>query len=83
MLDSAVIKRRTNVVGIFLNDAAVLRLVGSQLHEEQEEWQLDRRRFFAEANMAKIPQPGELLQLTAADLTDPAPPPIYTNLIDR
>jgi hypothetical protein len=33
--------------------------------------------------MAKIPQPGELLQLTAADLTDPAPPPIYTKLIDR
>ena len=34
------IKRRTNVVGIFPNDAAIVRLVGSQLLEQQEEWQL-------------------------------------------
>ena len=40
------IKRRTNVVGIFPNDAAIVRLVGSQLLEQQEEWQLERRRFF-------------------------------------
>ena len=59
-LGSAVIKRRTNVVGIFPNDAAIVRLVGSQLQEQQEEWQLERRRFFSEATMAKIPQPGAL-----------------------
>jgi len=58
------IKRRTNVVGIFPNDAAIVRLVGSQLLEQQEEWQLERRRFFSEATMAKIPQPEELLGLT-------------------
>jgi transposase-like protein len=58
------IKRRTNVVGIFPNDAAITRLVGSQLQEQQEEWQLERRRFFSEATMAKIPQPGELLELS-------------------
>ena len=51
------IKRRTNVVGIFPNDAAIVRLVGSQLLEQQEEWQLERRRFFSEATMAKIPEP--------------------------
>jgi len=33
-LGSAVIKRRTNVVGIFPNDAAISRLVGSQLLEQ-------------------------------------------------
>ena len=61
------IKRRTNVVGIFPNDAAITRLVGSQLLEQQEEWQLERRRFFSEATMAKIPEPEEPLELTGGD----------------
>jgi putative transposase len=73
-LDSAVIKRRTNVVGIFPNNAAITRLVGSQLQEQQEEWQLERRRFFSEAAMAKIPESDGPLELAGADLTDPAPP---------
>jgi hypothetical protein len=34
-----------------LNDAAIMRLVGSQLQEQQEEWQLEHRRFFSEATM--------------------------------
>ena len=34
------IKGRTNVVGIIPNDAAIVRLVDSQLLEQQEEWQL-------------------------------------------
>jgi hypothetical protein len=38
--------------------------VGSQLQEQQEEWQLERRRFFSEATMAKIPQAGSLLVFT-------------------
>ena len=63
------IKRRTNVVGIFPNDAAIVRLVGSQLLEQQEEWQLERRRFFSEATMAKIPEPEEALELSDADPT--------------
>ena len=63
------IKRRTNAVGIFPNDAAIVRLVGSQLLEQQEEWQLERRRFFSEATMAKIPEPEEPLELTDADPT--------------
>jgi putative transposase len=66
------IKRRTNVVGISPNDAAITRLVGSQLLEQQEEWQLERRRFFSEATMAKIPQPEELLGLTDADTAEQA-----------
>ena len=57
------IKRRTNVVGIFPNDASIVRLVGAQLLEQQEEWQLERRRFFSEATMAKIPEPEETLEL--------------------
>ena len=58
------IKRRTNVVGIFPNDAAFIRLVCSKLLEQQEEWQLERRRFFSEASMAKIPEPEEAFVLT-------------------
>jgi putative transposase len=61
------IKRRTNVVGIFPNDDAITRLVGSQLLEQQEEWQLERRRFFSEATMAKIPEPEEPLELMGGD----------------
>ena len=57
------------MVGIFPNDAAITRLVGSQLLEQQEEWQLERRRFFSEATMAKIPEPEEMLELSE---TDPA-----------
>lgn len=61
------IKRRTNEVGIFPNDAAITRLVGSQLLEQQHEWQLERRRFFSEATMAKIPEPEEPLELMGGD----------------
>ncbi|MCP9911656.1 transposase [Cyanobium sp. BA20m-p-22] len=66
-LGSAMTKRRTNVVGNFPNDAASVRLVGSQLLEQQEEWQLEHRSFFSEATMAMIPEPEEPLELTDAD----------------
>jgi putative transposase len=66
------IKRRANVVGIFPNDAPITRLVGSQLLEQQEEWQLERRRFFSEATMAKIPEPEEALELTDGELAEKA-----------
>ena len=40
---NAEIKRRTNVVGIFPNDAVITRLVGAMMLEQNDEWALNRR----------------------------------------
>jgi putative transposase len=53
------IKRRTNVVGIFPDDAAVLRLAGAVLIETHDEWQVAERRYLSEGSMAKLTQTGD------------------------
>jgi putative transposase len=60
------IKRRTRVVGIFPNDAAITRLVGAVLLEQDEHWQLEGRRMFSAESMAAIPSLEDLPALQDA-----------------
>ena len=68
------IKRRTNVVGIFPNREAVIRLIGAVLAEQNDEWAITRRYMSAGAleramqlalNPAPRPETEELIAATA------------------
>jgi transposase-like protein len=48
------IKRRTEVVGIFPNDDAIVRLVGAILLEQNDEWAVQRARYRALETMAPL-----------------------------
>ena len=54
------IRRRTNVVGVFPDDPSVVRLLGTQVIEIAEDWELERR-FFSQESMQRLTHPEQVL----------------------
>lgn len=61
------IKRRTDVVGIFPNEAAINRLVGAILLEQNDEWAVQRARYMTLETMTEL-----------TDVADIRLPPVAT-----
>ena len=82
------IKRRTDVVGIFPNEEAVVRLVGAILMEQNDEWAVQRARYMPLETMTSLSDdpivslPGKLINPASPEIfavvTIPVTPPLGT-----
>ena len=66
------IKRRTEVVGIFPNEAAITRLVGAILLEQNDEWAVQRARYMTLETIAPLSDDPIVSLPAMAALTNPA-----------
>jgi putative transposase len=65
------VKRRTDVVGVFPNPAALLRLAGAVLVEAHDEWAATDRRYLSEHSMAQLAAMTTLTAITEQEVDAP------------